>query len=100
MLREWSADARGVGAEQIQLQFPNLLGCDADVAQFAHAGCHRVCDAILTYQFLDDLARCQHLLPRVWSEQHGTIVIYHLTQVCEGESFAVNVQGVQKKSSA
>ena len=65
------ADADRVRANQIDLQFANLLAGDADVAQFAHAGGDGVGQFVAGDDLVDDGARQIDGLASVGIEQDG-----------------------------
>src|SRR5579884_2366139 len=79
-------------AKQVHLQFANLIGGNADIAELPNPSRNCVSNAVLTHEIVDHLPRCQNLFARIGSEQNRTAVVDHAAQICEREMFAVDVK--------
>ena len=93
------AHSHSVGAHQIELQLADIARRDADVAELAHAGVHRVRHLVAVEQVFDHGASAIDRLPRFRSEQHGPILVHDLAHIREGQTVAVNVKGFQDQLS-
>src|SRR6202158_130432 len=82
-------------ADQVDLQFTNLVAGDAHVAQFAYSGGDGISDFIARDNVIDDSACLIDCLPRVCGKQRGTALSRHLTNCLEREIISVDVECVQ-----
>ena len=84
--RQRFADARGVAAQQIQLEAIELVGWNRDVGQRAEAGVHAVDGAAGRRMRVDDRARPAHAVTRRRSDVHALAVTRDVCECLEGES--------------
>ncbi len=92
--RERFADADRVRADQVDLQFADLVAGDAHVAEFADAGGDGVGDLILGNQSVDYGARSIHALACVGREQHGPALECDFAHRFEGQIVSADVKSV------
>src|SRR5690348_1805323 len=87
-------------AKQVHLQFPNLIGSDADIAELSNASSYCVSNAVLAHQVINHLARKLDLLASIGSKQDRPAVVNDRAQICECEMFAVDVKSGQNRLPA
>src|SRR5258708_7019265 len=79
-------------AQQVHLQFANLIRSDAHIAQLANAGGDGICQAVFTHQFLDDLAGLRNFLPRIGRQQHWTTLMDDIAKLAKRELVSIDMQ--------
>ena len=90
------ADADGVGADEIDLQFADLVAGDAHVAELANAGGDGIGELVVCDDVVDHGAGAIDGLARIGREQHGAAVVGDFADRFEGEVVTVDVEGVQR----
>src|ERR1700686_1215637 len=94
--RQWFAHAYCMRADQVDLQFTNLVAGNAHIAQFTHAGRDGISDLVARDNVIDHGARLIDCLPRVGRKQCGTALSRHLAYCLEREIISVDVECVQE----
>src|ERR1700687_303949 len=85
-----------MGAHQIDLKLANLLACNADIGQLAHARCDRVRNAIFRDQRIHYGEGTVDILAGVSNKQDGTALDRDFPNLLESKIFSADVQSVQK----
>src|ERR1700675_4292575 len=83
-------------ADQVDLQFTNLVARNAHVAQFAYSGGNGIGDFVARDNVIDAGGRPVDCLPRVGRKQRRTALSRHLTNCLEREIISVDVECVQE----
>jgi hypothetical protein len=85
-------------ANQIDLQFSNLIACDAYVAQFTHSGRDGVGDFVARDDVIDYRTRLIDCVPCIRGKQHGAPVFdaRNLANRFKRQIVPVNVECVQE----
>jgi hypothetical protein len=83
-------------ANQIHLQFANLIAGDAHVAQLSDAGCDGIGNAIVRDQRVHNSAGTLHRNTGVRSEQHRPPLDGDFPHFFQGQVIAVDVKCVQE----
>src|SRR5664279_799528 len=89
---KWRAHAHRVRPHEVYLEFANVVGRDAHVAQLADTGGDSVGQAIVCHQVFDDGASAIHSHAGFRLEHYGTPVIHDGGDVFQGEIVAVDME--------
>ena len=78
-------------AHKVDLKFTDLVTGNADIAQFANAGCDGVGDFVVRDQVVDHGAGGIHSLTCIWSQQDRTSLERDFADGFQGEVVSVDV---------